>query len=241
MPRHRPAHRTLAASLATSLLALPVLLGLAAPAHAQNHGARRPAPQMKLLPLPAGPTDFVIDPRHTHPTFFADHFGISDWSGKFDTVTGTLSTDAARGTGSVDITVHTASINFGLPALNQRTQAADFFDVARYPIATYRGTLTGFEHGKPTEVRGTLTIRGISRPVTLKITHFGCIPNFGGGIRCGANATATINRADFGVRWGIGAPLNLSPITHLVIQVEGVHRGAAAASGHDQGGGRAGE
>ena len=80
----------------------------------------------------------------------------------------------------------------------------DMLDVAKYPTATYTGKLAKFVNGAPTEVDGTLTLHGVSKPVTLKIDHFGCRPHpmKQGKNVCGANANAQLDRSAFGVDWG---------------------------------------
>ena len=67
--------------------------------------------------------------------------GISMWRGKFDETSGTIVIDRAARTGSVEIVVNTASIDFGLAAMDDKARSEDFFDVAKYPTATYKGTL----------------------------------------------------------------------------------------------------
>jgi polyisoprenoid-binding protein YceI len=84
---------------------------------------------------------YVIDPAHTYPSIEFSHMGISVWRGKFDTTSGTITIDRAAQTGSVDIVVDPASINFGLEAMDDKARSEDFFNVAKYPTATYKGTL----------------------------------------------------------------------------------------------------
>src|ERR1700761_1391735 len=149
----------------------------------------------------AAPATYNVDPAHTHPSFEADHFGgLSVWRGRFDASSGTISFDKDKGTGTVDITVDTSSIDFGHAKLNEHTKSAEMFDVAKYPTATYKGTLAKPSNGSPTEVQGQLTLHGVTKPVTLTINSFKCIMN--PMIKkevCGADASATINRADFGI------------------------------------------
>jgi polyisoprenoid-binding protein YceI len=154
----------------------------------------------------AAPVTYKIDPAHTYPSFAADHFGgLSVWRGKFDRSSGTIVLDKAAGTGTVDITVDTSSIDFGLEKLNEHAKSAEIFDVQKYPTATYKGTLTNFKNGAPTEVRGELTLHGVTRPLNLTVNQFTCrvMPAaMGGKQRCGADASATFNRSDFGIDYG---------------------------------------
>ena len=146
---------------------------------------------------------YTIDPMHTYPSFEADHMGISVWRGKLDKSSGGVNLDKAAGTGDVEVTMDLSSIDFGLDALNTWAKGKDFFDVANYPTATYKGKLEGFVDGAPTRVVGTLTLHGVTRPVDLKIDLFKCIPHpiFKREL-CGANATGSFDRSEFGLTAG---------------------------------------
>ena len=162
---------------------------------------------------------YTIDPAHTYPSFEADHMGISVWRGKLDKSSGGVDLDKKAGTGSVDVTIELASIDFGLDALNSWAKGKDFFDVAKFPTATYKGTLVDFVDGAPTRVAGTLTLHGVSRPMDLKIGLFKCIPHpiFKREL-CGADATGTFDRSAFGL--DAGKDYGFSMDVGLRIQVE---------------------
>jgi polyisoprenoid-binding protein YceI len=146
---------------------------------------------------------YTIDPAHTYPSFEADHMGISVWRGKLDKTSGSVHLDKAAGTGDVEVVMDLASIDYGLEALNTWAKGPEFFDVAKFPTATYKGKLAGFVDGTPTRVVGTLTLHGITRPLTLDIDLFKCIPHpiFKREL-CGANATGTFDRSVFGLSAG---------------------------------------
>jgi polyisoprenoid-binding protein YceI len=151
----------------------------------------------------AADAHYTIDPAHTYPSFEADHMGISVWRGKLDKSSGGITLDREAGTGKVDVVVDLSSIDFGLPALNDWAKSDKFFDVARHPTATYTGTLEGFANGAPMQVVGTLTLNGVSRPLTLHIDLFKCIPHpiFKREL-CGADATGSFDRSQFGLSAG---------------------------------------
>lgn len=159
----------------------------------------------------AAPSTYRLDPNHTHPLFEVDHFGgLSTWRGLFKSTSGTITLDRERGTGTVEVVIELSSIELGHDRLNQivvGTKIGEWngLDVARYPTATYKGTLRGFVQGAPTAVNGELSLHGVSRPVALTIDSFKCIPNHPLLKRevCGANAIGTFNRADFGVNAGL--------------------------------------
>jgi polyisoprenoid-binding protein YceI len=172
----------------------------------------------------AAPAKYTIDSNHTYPSLETDHFGgLSTWRGKFNKTSGSIVLDSAAGSGTVDVTVDTTSIDMGHDKLNDHVKGdAAMLDVKQYPTATYTGKLAKFVDGAPTEVDGTLTLHGVTKPVTLKIDHFGCRPHpmQKGKEVCGANATGTINRADFGVDWGKNYGFKMD--TKLAIQVEAI-------------------
>jgi polyisoprenoid-binding protein YceI len=152
----------------------------------------------------AAPTHYTVDPDHTHPSFEVDHFGgLSVWRGTFKKSTGTVVLDATAQTGSIDIHVDTASIDLAQDKLNEHVSSAEILDVAQFPTATYRATLGGFKEGAPTLATGTLTLHGVTKPLTLKIDSFKCMLNpMSKKDVCGADASGTFNRADFGVNYG---------------------------------------
>src|SRR5580692_3368936 len=88
----------------------------------------------------AAPELYNIDPNHTYPSFEADHMGgLSVWRGKFDHTTGTVLLDRSAGTGTIEVSVDTRSLDFGHERLNEHAKGPELFDVAKYPTATYKG------------------------------------------------------------------------------------------------------
>jgi len=169
----------------------------------------------------AAPETYQIDPAHTYPSFETDHFaGMSVWRGKFDKTSGTIVLDKEKGTGTVEVTVDAASIDFGHPKLNEHTKSAEMLDVEKYPTATYKGTLTGFRNGVPTEVDGQFTLHGVTHPLKLTINQFKCMTYpMDKKEHCGADASATFNRADYGISYGDKYGFKMD--VKLAIQVEG--------------------
>ena len=166
---------------------------------------------------------YQLDPNHTYPSFEADHFGgISVWRGKFKKSSGTVTLDRAAKTGTVDVTIDTASIDTGNDKLDKHLQTPEFFDAAKYPTATYKGTQIRFDGDTPVEVIGTLTMHGVTKPLNLKIESFKCFinPMLKREV-CGTESTATFDRADFGIDWGKSYGFNTKTVLH--IQAEGVN------------------
>jgi polyisoprenoid-binding protein YceI len=165
---------------------------------------------------------YQLDPTHTYPSFEADHFGgLSVWRGKFTKSSGTVTLDRAAKTGTVDVTIDPASIQTGNTKLDDHLKSNEFFDVAKFPAATYKGTEIKFDGDKPVEVVGTLTMHGVTKPVNLKIDSFKCMqhPVLKREV-CGVEASTSFDRAafdmDFGKKYGF------SMDTKLHIQAEGV-------------------
>jgi polyisoprenoid-binding protein YceI len=180
-----------------------------------------------LLTLAAGSglaaaATYQIDPNHTYPSFEADHFGgLSVWRGKFDKSSGTIVYDKDKGTGTVEVTVDTSSIDFGNPKLNEHASSAEMFDVAKYPTATYKGTLVNFKNGAPTQVQGQFTLHGVTHPLTLTVNSFLCKEN--PMIKkevCGADASGSFQRSDYGI--SLGDKYGFKMDVKLAIQVEAV-------------------
>jgi polyisoprenoid-binding protein YceI len=163
---------------------------------------------------------YTIDPNHTYPSFEADHMGLSVWRGKYKKTSGTVTLDRAAKTGSIDILIDAASIDFGLDAMNTHAKKDDIFDVVKYPNVTYKSKTITFTGDVPTAINGELTLHGVTKPVTLTINKFKCImhPMHKKEV-CGADASATFNRGDFGVTKGL--PM-FSPEVKLAIQVEAI-------------------
>lgn len=168
----------------------------------------------------AAPVKYTIDSDHTFPSFTADHMGgLSNWRGKFNKTAGSIVLDKEAQTGSIDVKIDTASIDFGHDKLNDHAKSPDMFDVAKFPTATYTGKLVKFKNGAPTEVEGSLTLHGVTKPVNLKINSFLCKPHPASKKEvCGADASATIKRDEFGVGYGKDYGFNMD--TQLQIQVE---------------------
>jgi polyisoprenoid-binding protein YceI len=168
----------------------------------------------------AAPETFVIEPTHTAPRFEYSHFGYSRQVHRFDKTSGRVVVDREAKTGSVDVTIDAKSVNTGYALFNEHIQAEDFFDTARYPTITFKSTKVEFKGDVPATVTGGLTIKGITRPVTLTVTSFHAMPHpMLKRDAIGANAVAQIKRSDFNM--GKYAP-NVSDEVTLGIAMEAV-------------------
>jgi polyisoprenoid-binding protein YceI len=145
----------------------------------------------------AAPTTYSLDPTHTFPRF-SYNMGMSKQILRFNKTTGTVVFDKEAKEAKVDVTIDTKSIDTGVPVFNDHIQGEDFLDTAKYPTATFKSTKVVFEGDTPVSVEGDLTIKGVTKPVTLQITSFfnGPHPMLKKDA-IGANATAVIKRSEF--------------------------------------------
>jgi polyisoprenoid-binding protein YceI len=142
----------------------------------------------------------VIDPRHTFPSFEINHLGFSIQRGRFNETRGKVELDRASGIGSISVSIETASISTGLAELEKHLRGEDFLDAVRYPKITFVSDKLTFIKDQLVSPDGIMTLHGISKPVHLTVDHFYCGMNLiAMKSTCGANATATIKRSDFGV------------------------------------------
>lgn len=181
-----------------------------------------PLAAVAVEPAPATTAErYTLDSAHTFPSFEADHWGLSMWRGKFNRSRGVVVLDRAHASGTLDVTIDMASVDFGLDAMNAKALEPDLLDTASFPEARYSGALAGFVDGKPTRVDGQLTLHGVTRPLQLRIDKFACRPDpMVTRERCGADASAKFSREDFGISAGkdYGFDMGVS----LRIQVEAV-------------------
>jgi len=170
----------------------------------------------------AASTTYNVDPDHTHPSFEVDHFGgVSIWRGTFKKTSGTVELDTVAKTGTVDVVIDTATIDFAHDKLNEHVSSPEMLDVAKFPTAEYKGKFVEFANGAPKTISGNLTLHGVTKPVTLTINTFKCFQNpMLKKEVCGADASGSFNRADFGVNYG--QQYGFKQDVLLRIQVEGV-------------------
>jgi polyisoprenoid-binding protein YceI len=146
----------------------------------------------------AEPVTYTIDESHTYPRFSYSHFGLSTQLSSFSKTSGKVVYDAQAKTGSVDISIDMKSVNTGFADFNDHIQGEDFFHTAKHPTATFRSTKVVFEGDKPTSIDGQLTIKGVTKPVTLTVTSFLAMPHpMRKKPALGANAYTQIKRSEF--------------------------------------------
>lgn len=163
---------------------------------------------LSLASLSLHATTYTLDPRHTQGSFSWDHLGFSHPSAQFSLVRGTLQFDPANPTqSSVAVTVPLTHMTAGVPELDNYLHEADFFDLAKFPSATFRSTRveSGSAPGR-LKVTGEFTLHGVTKPVVLDVTvnKVGVDPRFGDLPMAGFEATTTLERSAFGLGKYVG-------------------------------------
>ncbi len=142
--------------------------------------------------------NFTVDNFHTFARFSYSHLGYSTQLSRFNKNSGKVVYDKAAKTGEVDITIDTTSVDTGTDLFNEHIQAEDFLDTKQFPSATFKSTKVIFKGDKPVKIKGDLTLKGITKPVTLTVTSFLAMQHpMQKKDAIGANAYTTIKRTDF--------------------------------------------
>lgn len=160
---------------------------------------------------------YELDPTHTNIGFIARHAMVTKVRGNFEDWTAEINADGANS--SIKVVIKADSINTGNADRDGHTKGEDFFDVATYPEITFQSTDVDIENGKLT---GDLTIKDVTKPVTLDVEVFGTEEDPFGNVRTGFEASTKINRKDFHVDFQ--APLNSGGVLvseQITIEVEG--------------------
>ena len=188
--------------LVTVLLAL---FGLAFGGAAPTAGAQSKTEAVKYVPVQAG--TYNLDPAHSVIGFGVKHLEIAIVEGRFKDFSGTINyndQDPTRST--VEFTAKIDSIDTGVAPRDEHLRTADFFDAAKFPTMTFRSTKVE-KKGKDFVLHGDLTIKGVTKPVSLPFTMTGAVKDPWGGTRFGIAASTKIDRRDFGITWGNQLPL----------------------------------
>ena len=152
-------------------------------------------------PLEAG--TWTIDAAHTLVEFSVRHMTVARVTGRFQAVNGTVMVPQDDPLGAtVTVSIEVASVSSGHPKRDELIRSADFLDAENFPVMTFTSSRPSAAAADGTwRIPGTLTIKGVSRPVVLDAS-FGGVISHRGATRAGFSATTRINRKDFGVSWG---------------------------------------
>lgn len=158
-----------------------------------------------LIALPvAAEETYVIDPVHSQPQWQTRHINFSTQHGSFQKMTGKVVLDRAAKKGSIDVTIDASSIRTYNDRLDAIVKGERFFNVEKFPTITFKSDKLKFDGDQLVGAEGDLTMLGVTKPVTLVVSNFRCGEEpFRKKAMCGADASTTINRSDFGMTNGL--------------------------------------
>jgi polyisoprenoid-binding protein YceI len=148
----------------------------------------------------AAPESYTIDSRHTYPIFEVNHLGFSTQRGRFNKAAGKITLDRAAKSGSVELTIDTASIDMGAEDWDKHMRSDEFFNVEKFPTMSFKSTKMVFDGDKLVGAEGNFTLLGVTKPVKLTVTGLNCgVHPINKKNVCGADTSTTIKRSEFGM------------------------------------------
>ena len=154
------------------------------------------------ITLPEAGT-YALDPAHTTVEFVGRHLMITKVRGRFTEFSGEIVVGATPEESSVNVTVQTASVDSSDDKRDGHLRSPDFLDVEQFPTMTFRSTAVEPGDDGTAKVTGDLTVKGVTRPVTLDVEFDGAQSDPWGGKRLGFSASAEIDREDWGLTWNV--------------------------------------
>lgn len=189
---------------------------------------RRLAPLALMVafawPSAASAAEYTIDTKGAHASinFRIQHLGFSWLTGRFDRFSGTYSYDEkAPETSKVSVEIDTTSVNSNHAERDKHLRDADFLDVAKFPKATFVSKKVEPAGDRKARITGDLTLRGVTKEVTIDAEYVGGGPDPWGGNRTGFSGTTRLALADFGITFNLGPA---SKEVELTLNVEGVQQ-----------------
>ncbi len=173
-----------------------------------------------MAPAHAQSISYRLDPHHTRIQWEVGHFGTSTHRGRFDDIEGQIRLDKASRQGEISISVGTASVTSGIRPLDGMLRGEHFLRASEHPRAWFVARQLRFDGPRLAELRGELTLRDVSQPLTLRATHFNCYthPELAREV-CGGDFEAELRRSDFGITYGL--PF-VDDRVRLLVQVEAI-------------------
>ena len=180
---------------------------------------------VETAPAAGTRTEWKLDPTHTHVEFSAKHLMISTVKGRITDVSGSIFIDERTPTNSsVDVTLNAATIDTRTDQRDQHLRSADFLDVEKYPQILFKSTRIEGDRSE-FKLTGDLTIRDVTREITLDVEFEGQTKDPWGGERVGFSARGKIDRRDYGLTWNMlleGGGLTVGNDIKISIEVEAV-------------------
>lgn len=156
---------------------------------------------MSTLTLPETGT-WNLDPTHTVVGFMAKHLMVTKVRGSFKAFSGSIQIGSSPEESSVSVSIDASSIDTGTADRDGHLRSGDFLDVENHPTIEFRSTAVR-QAGSDYQVDGELTIRGVTKPVTLDMTFDGVATDPWGNSKAAFTATTSINREDWGLTWNV--------------------------------------
>ena len=165
---------------------------------------RIPLAVLALFAAPLQADEYRIDPSHSFVTFTISHLGYSVLHGRFNTLNGAFDHDpAAPEKSRIHVEVATASVDTNHAERDKHLRGGDFLAVDTFPTATFESSAVTMR-GESGTLKGKLTLHGVTRDVTMPITHVGAGKDPWGGYRSGWSGRLTIKRSDYGISYNLG-------------------------------------
>jgi polyisoprenoid-binding protein YceI len=149
------------------------------------------------------PGTYTLDPTHTRVGFVARHLMVTKVRGRFADIEGSITVAEDPRASTAQATLKTASIDTGSPDRDGHLTSADFFDVEKYPEISFRNARVLSQHGTDFRVAGDLTVKDVTREVTLDVEVDGVAKDPWGGTRLAVTASTELDREDWGLTWNV--------------------------------------
>ncbi len=184
------------------------------------------------LPAAAAVETYTIDQSHSMVGFKIRHF-VSKVPGRFGDYSGTITVDRENlAATKIDVEINAASIDTDNDQRDEHLRSSDFFDVEKFPKITFKSAKVTPNGKDKATVEGTLTMRGVSKPVTMEVDILGYAPDAWGGFRAGYEATTTIDRKEFGIVWNTvldSGGVVLGDDVEITLNIEAIRQEAETA------------
>ncbi|RIK16359.1 MAG: polyisoprenoid-binding protein [Acidobacteria bacterium] len=144
---------------------------------------------------------YTIDPSHTRVGFSTRHAMVTKVRGAFNDVSGTATTGENLEDAKIELTINAASVDTRSADRDAHLKSADFFDVETYPNLTFVSTEVKAVDADTLRVTGDLTIKDVTKPVTIDFEYAGAAQDPFGNTRVGFEGSTVVNRKDFGLTW----------------------------------------
>ncbi len=168
------------------------------------------------------PGVWTIDPGHSEVGFVGRHLGLTKVRGRFTGIDGTIVVADDVSASTIDVTIDMSTVNSGDSTRDDHLRSSDFFDVSNHPSGHFRSTGVSAVGGRGI-INGVLTLKGVTRPVSLDTEFLGTVLDPWGGERAIFSANTTIDREDWGLTWNMildAGGLLVSKKIRLEIEVE---------------------